>query len=50
MNRLGLLPYTIHLGGKILQQQERMEVGDNDTLPDGQRTFLFAQKADHHHA
>lgn len=50
MNRVGLLPYTIHLGGKILQQQERMEVGNNDTLPNGRGTFLFAQRADHHRA
>ena len=38
------------LGGKILQQNLKMEVGDNVTLPDVGGTFAFAKKVDHHHA
>lgn len=50
MNRPSILPCTIHLGGKILQKNQKMEAGDNGTLPVVGGTFPFAEKADHHHA
>lgn len=40
MNRLGLLPGTILLGGEMLQQNQRMEVGGNGSFPDVGGYFL----------
>ena len=48
--RLGFLPYPIHLGGKILQKDQRTEMGKNGTLPGVRGTFLFAPSVDHHHS
>ena len=50
MNSLGLLPYPIHLGGKILQPDQRTEVeGTMACFLVSVGPFQFAQKTDNHH-
>lgn len=49
MNSLGLLPYNIHLGGKILQPDQRTEVeGTMACFLVSVGPFQFAQKTDNH--